>query len=113
MLGHLLNAVRGEPRPVAGIAVFSGPVDTRDQAITALKTAGFKPLPTGILGVGGTDWRGQPDSHGLPSHRSPAVAEAAGVPNAGHTPGKPHPVTGQSYVEDPRVSWITVPMPED
>lgn len=63
------------------------------------------------------------DSHGLPSYTDPVTAHAAGKPNAGHTPGEPHPATlvisgeeqanpvphhGEAYEPDTSVAFFTV-----
>lgn len=92
-----------------GAAIFSGPGVDRDKVAAALTDAGFPPVPEGIV----LRWDDKPhDDHGLASYPSPEHAAKAGVPNAGHTPGTPHPATGKQYVHDPRVAFITVPMPD-
>jgi hypothetical protein len=92
-----------------GVAVLSGPVQRRGECERALKAAGFKcldapPLPA-ELGE-------RPPHRGLPAHRNPDEALAAGVPNAGHTPGTGHPDTGEPYQDDPRVAFLDVQVPD-
>ena len=60
--------------------VASGPIGHRNQARQALTSAGFVVSPT-------------EDTWGLPSWPDPITAHGQGAPNAGHTPGTPHPDT--------------------
>lgn len=78
-------------------AVCSGPRITREQAIKALVAIGF------IL-----DDRQGEHHWGHPSYRNHGEAAAAGKPNAGHTPNTPHPLTGQDYEADAKVSFATM-----
>jgi hypothetical protein len=59
--------------------VVSGNKRTVKQAIEVLAEAGFAQSET------------RRDDWGLPSYVDPLEAEKAGKPNAGHTPGTPHP----------------------
>jgi hypothetical protein len=77
-------------------AVFSGSRATRDRAVAVIESVGFE-----------IDDRHGEHHWGFPSHRNHDEALLAGKPNAGHTPGTPHPVTGAPYEPDLRVSFIT------
>ena len=107
--------VASREQVVPGRAVFSGPAEKHSDCAQAFIGLGLAPAP--LIEVQGPDGVARvPEdqhAHGLPSHASPEAAEAAGAPNAGHTPGTPHPDTGGTYERDPKVDWIAVELPED
>lgn len=92
-----------------GIAVLSGPVQRRNECERALRAAGFTTLEAPPLPA---ELGARHPHRGLPAHRNPDEALAAGVPNAGHTPGTGHPDTGEDYEDDPRVGFLDVQIPE-
>lgn len=90
-------------RELPALTVLSGPAKAREMVAEALRGAGLTVLDDPLI-----DGEKVHDDHGLPSHPNPKVATKAGVPNAGHTPGTAHPDSGEEYVPDARVSFLTV-----
>ena len=93
-----------------GYAVLSGPLVRRSDCVRALEGVGFTVLPGPPLPEDPTER--QPPHRGLPSYRTPVEALEAGVPNAGHTPGTPHPDTEEAYQGDPRIAFVDVQIPD-
>ena len=106
---------------IPALVVVSGPGSELSTVEELLASAGAKvPQVDGVV-------FDKNSSHGLPSYPDPITAEAAGHPNAGHTPGTPHPATlrfkgedgleerpnpvqhhGEAYEEDSSIAFLTV-----